>query len=283
MGMRVKDQQYLFENQWDKEIYTRYWEQGHWSDEIHVSPEDVVPTDDHTDPAIAPFGDGVVIGWSWDFHQRNCNGPYASNKISDQPSIFLRTVEPGPKLSRARAVSGPNVDSRPTIIARSNGSVVCAWESARRDQNTGSNRKMISASIEDFGGEEHPGEGVNITGLQADVCTPCLAAGRKGEVTLVWAEPSETGQWMLKQAHWNDRKTGWTTPKTIVSKGAPRFPSAAYAKDGKLWIAYCVNKGNRREVAVLRQAGSGQKPIEDVMEKMIVGAAVVRPSPELRQ
>ena len=258
MGTRVKDQQrYLFENQWDKEIYARYFEQRHWSGEIDVSPEDAVPTDDHTDPAMAPFGNGMVIGWSWDFHQRNFNRAYADNKISDQPSIFLRTVERGPKFARARAVSGPNVDSRPALAVASDGRVLCAWESVQRDRNTGDTGKMIAASVEDLNRGEQPGVGVNVTGLQKDICTPCLAASPKGEVTLVWAELSETGQWTLKNAHWESKRNGWTTPQTLVSNGDPRFPSAAYDKNGELWIAYCADKGNRREVAVLRHAGGG--------------------------
>ena len=178
--------------------------------------------------------------------------------MPDSPSIFLRTVEPGPKLERARAVSGPNVDSRPTIAVGPDGRVFCAWESVVMDRNIGGSWKMIAASVEDLQHEEQPGVGINVTGLQKDICTPCLAASPKGNVTLVWAEPAPTGQWTLKQAQWNSKKNVWTSPKTLVAKGNPRFPSAAYAKDGQLWIAYCVDKGNRREVAVLKRAGDGR-------------------------
>jgi len=105
--------EWIFGKSRDKEVYTRYLEQDRWSDEIHVSPEDILPADDHTDPVIAPFRNGVVIGWSWDFHHVPENQGYS--QVPQEPSIFLRRVEPGPKLERARAVSGPNVDTRPTI------------------------------------------------------------------------------------------------------------------------------------------------------------------------
>ena len=83
----------------DKEVYARYLEQNRWSDEIHVSPEDILPADDHTDPVIAPSGSGVVIGWSWDFHHVPENLGYS--QVPQEPSIFLRSVEAGPKLQRA--------------------------------------------------------------------------------------------------------------------------------------------------------------------------------------
>ncbi|MEN6405697.1 MAG: S41 family peptidase [Thermoguttaceae bacterium] len=256
-GTLVQDREgTLFSHQWDKEIYARRLEQGQWSDEVHISPEDNVPTDDHTDPVIAPLGDGVVIGWSWDFHQKNFNRSYSNNKTSDQPSIFLRKVELGPKFGRARAVSGPNVDSRPTIAVSPDGRVFCAWESVVRDRNAGSHWKMIAANAEDLQDEERPGAGVNVTGPQKDLCTPCLAASRLGDIALVWSELTPTGKWILKQSQWNNKRNIWTNPRTLVDKGNPRFPSAAYSKDGQaLWIACCVDKGNRREVTVMKRTG----------------------------
>ena len=59
------------------------------------------------------------------------------------------------------------------------------------------------------------------------------------------------GCWTPKQTQWNNEKNVWISPTTLVAKGNPRFPSAAYAKDGSLWIAYCVDNQDRREVAVL--------------------------------
>jgi hypothetical protein len=233
----------------DKEVYARYFEAGRWSDVIHVSPEEIPVYEDHTDPVIAPWGDGVVIGWSWDFHRQNSTSAYSS--VPDTPSIFLRKVAPGPKLERARAVSGANFDTRPTLAVSTSGHVFCAWESVVYDSQR-VNRKMITTSIEDLQSPENPGKGVNVTGFQTDICTPCLASSAKGDVALVWAQPDVTGQWMLMQAQWNARAVAWTQPKTLVTTGNPRFPSAAYGKDGSLWIAYCADKKDRREVVVFK-------------------------------
>jgi glutathione peroxidase-family protein len=235
----------------DKEVYTRYFENGRWSDVIHVSPDDVPVFEDHTDPVIVPWGDGVVIGWSWDFHRQNSTPAYSS--VPDSPSIFLRKVAAGQKLERARAVSGANIDTRPTLAVSTTGHVFCAWESAVRDSRNNVNRKMITTSIEDLQSSENPGEGVNVTGFQTDICTPCLASSVKGDVALVWSQPNaDNGQWMLMQAQWNPRAAAWTQPKMLVANGNPRFPSAAYGKDGSLWIAYCADKRDRREVVVFK-------------------------------
>ena len=83
---------------------------------------------------------------------------------------------------------------------------------------------------------------------------PAWPPSPKGDVALLWAEPDLQDRWMLKQTHWIDKKHAWAEPKALVSKGNPRFPSAAFAKDGSLWVAYCVDKGERREVAVLKTA-----------------------------
>jgi peroxiredoxin len=233
----------------DKEVYAQYMEQNRWSSEIHVSPEDISVFEDHTDPVIAALGNSVVIGWSWDFHRQLSTPAYSS--VPNSPSIFLRKVEPETKLERARVVSGANTDTRPAIAVGPDGRIFCAWESAVMDKKAGT-MKMIATSIEDLKHDEEPGVGKNATGLQNNICTPCLAVNPKGDVTLVWAELNPQSQWLLKQTRWDGKKNSWNKPKTIVAKGNPRFPSAAYAKDGTLWVAYCADKDDRREVAVLK-------------------------------
>jgi peroxiredoxin len=229
----------------DKEVYARYLERNRWSKEIHVSPEDVPAHEDHTDPAIAALGDSVVIGWSWDFHRPN----KGYSEVCNQPSIFLRKIGPGSKLGFFRAISGNNIDTRPTIAPGPEGRVWCAWESV---QNGSRGRKMVSTSIEDLNHDQQPGVGKNATGLQKNICTPSLAVSSQGKAALVWSESDAKGRWTLKQAIWDHTKSSWDTPRTLVSQGNPRFPSAAYTKDGVLWVAYCVDKDDRREVAVLK-------------------------------
>ena len=112
--------------------------------------------------------------------------------------------------------------------------------------------KMVAASVEDLQHEEQPSVGTNVTGLQKDICTPCLAVSPKGDVSLVWAESDSESRWTLKQALWNAKKNAWAGVKTLVSQGNPRFPSAAYSKDGILCVAYCIDKGDRRDVVILK-------------------------------
>lgn len=226
-----------------KQLYARYFQADRWSKEIHVNPEDIPDYEKHFDPVLAAQGDAVVCGWSWDFHQPNPG--YSS--VPREPSIFLRKIGPGGPVGRARAVSGSNVDTRPTLAVAADGRVWCAWESA---VNPGRG-KTISFSIEDLGRPEHPGVGADITGLQENICSPCLAMSPRGAVSLVWAEADTQGQWALKQAAWDANRNAWAHPRTLVAQGHPRFPSAAYAQDGTLWVAYSVEKEDRREIEVL--------------------------------
>jgi hypothetical protein len=131
------------------------------------------------------------------------------------------------------------------------GRVVCAWESVLLSRS-GGNRKMIATSIEDLNNDEQPGIGKDATGLHKNICTPSLAISPKGEVSLIWADSDSPGRWTLMHTQWNTGKKSWNKPKAFFSEGNPRFPSAAYAKDGVLWVAYCVDKDDRREVAVTK-------------------------------
>ena len=230
----------------DKEAFVCYRQGEGWSKEIHVSPEDIPDYEDHTDPILAAQGDGVVCAWSWDFHR-----PKNYSPIPEMPTIFLRRVGPTGTLGRVRAVSGPSSDTRPTLTVAPDGRVWCAWESAG-GRNT--MEKQIAFSIEDLDLAEHPGAGVNVTGMRQNLCTPCLAMSPRGNAALVWAEVSAQGRWTLKQTAWDAKSNAWLSPRTLVAEGNPRFPSAAYAPDGVLWVAYSVEKGNRREIEVLAGA-----------------------------
>ena len=225
----------------DKEIYARYLEGGQWSKEIHVSPEDVPDYEDHTDPAIAAQGDSMVFAWSWDFHR-----PQGYSRVPQQPSIFLRRINSQGKLERVRAVSGKNCDSRPAITVAPDGRIWCAWESAL----TAGGGKNVAFSVEDLKTAENPGLGTDASDTQKNICTPSLAISPQGNAALVWAEVDSQGRWALKQASRGAKDASWTKPRTLIDKGNPRFPSIAYAKDGKLNVAYAVEKENRREIEV---------------------------------
>ena len=225
----------------DKEIYARYLEGSQWSKAMRISPEDVPDYEDHTDPVVAALGDAMVFAWSWDFHW-----PKGYSRVPDKPSIFLRKINFQGVLDRARAVSGPNCDSRPAIAVAPDGRIWCAWESA----SPAGGVKNVSFGAEDLAVAEDPGLGTNVSGPQKNICTPCLAISPQGTAAMVWAAVDAAGRWTLKQVTRSVKDPSWTSPRTIVDKGNPRFPSIAYTKDGKLNVAYTMDKENRREIEV---------------------------------
>lgn len=91
---------------------------------------------------------------------------------------------------------------------------------------------------------------MNVSGMLKNLGTPCLAVSPKGDASLVWAETDLEGRWRLKQAGWLTHNKTWSGPRILVSQGDPRFPSAAYNKDGALWVACSADAGSRREVQV---------------------------------
>jgi hypothetical protein len=238
----------------DKEVYARYLQADRWSQEIHVSPEDVPWYEDHTDPVLVAQGDLVVCAWSWDFHQ-----PAGYSRVPQMPTIFLRKLAPTGAVGRPRAVSGPNADTRPTVAIGPDGRVWCVWESAGGHTR----EKMVSFSAEDLARPEQPGVGTNVSGKLKNLCTPCLAMNPQGAASLVWAQENLRGRWVLKQAAANAENHTWSSPRTLVAQGDPRFPSAAYSKDGVLWVAYSVDTENGREIKVLTSAVSAEQRAGD--------------------
>ncbi len=246
-------------NSRDKEAYARWHDGGKWSEEIRVSPTDVPTYEDHTDPTITAYGEGVAVAWSWDFHR-----PAGYTRKAREPTIFLRTIEPeGPatregearergagqlKLSRPRALSAGNIDTTPALAVGRDGRIWCAWDSLGWDVRTGAYQKGLHVrACAPTGTDVHPA-GEDLSGGVRNVCTPCFAVSPTGVVTLVWAQCASADQWMLKRADFDPKATRWSEPETIVSKGKPRFPSAAYDNGGDLWIAYSAQTPSGREI-----------------------------------
>ena len=69
----------------DKEVYLRRFENGEWSREVQISPKDVPAYEDHTDPTVSAYRDGVIVAWSWDFHP-----PLKGySRYAQNPTIFM--------------------------------------------------------------------------------------------------------------------------------------------------------------------------------------------------
>ena len=225
----------------DKEIYLRRLENGKWSEELQVSPTDVPEYEDHSEPAISAYGNGVIVAWSWDFHPPN-NG---YSKEAETPTIFMRVVSSNMNLGKISSISGKNIDVTPVLIVPGNRQIWCAWDSLGWNQ-----RKKLCVSSPRIGRDNPMNNIQTLSKPVVNVCSPCFAEGPAGQLTLLWSQTEDNHQWVLKRADLNADRDHWSKAKTIESKGNPRFCSAAYDSQGQLWITYSAETKQGREIVV---------------------------------
>jgi hypothetical protein len=223
----------------DKEVYVRRWQDGKWSEEVQVSPKDVPEYEDHSDPAVAAYGDGAVVGWSWDYHQ-----PKGYTKEAETPTIFLRSVSNELKLGKAVAVSGRQIDVTPAIAAGSDGRIWCAWDSL------GKRAKALCVKAAALGTVERHTEAHKPAGSVVNVCSPCFAVSPEGRVTLLWSQTKDGKRWTLQRAEFDGQQNCWSGAETVETKGNPRFCSAGYDSKGRLWVSYSAQTKAGREIFV---------------------------------
>lgn len=261
-----------------KDVYVRCYHSGRWSREVHVIPDDVPHREDHTDPAIAAYREGVAVCWSWDFHP-----PKGFTGKAKTPSIFLRAVDGDLKLGSVEIVSGSSIDTTPAIALDAKGQLWCAWDSLAKGTSSDAYCKRVclraceitSGSLPSW--REQTGGGSNNTLIctadycvpladaphQGDeaasaptrnVCTPGFAKSPKGQLTLIWSECDANDHWDLKRSDLrSDLRSDserWSPPQVLFSEGNPRFPSAVYDKGGSLWIAYSMETARGSEIVV---------------------------------
>jgi hypothetical protein len=224
----------------DKEVYVRRFNEGSWSEEIQVSPNDVPNYEDHTEPAIAVYDGGAVICWSWDFHQ-----PKGYTKQAAAPTIFVRSVNDNLQLGKPIAVSNKNIDVTPAIVVGDNKQLWCAWDSLSRKR-----QKTISINNIDISRGMSAGNARVLTEPAANVCSPCFAKGPGGRLTLLWSEKQGDKPWLLKRADFDGAKRQWSKAEIVKMEGNPRFCSATYDLHGRLWISYSVESEKGREIVV---------------------------------
>jgi thiol-disulfide isomerase/thioredoxin len=225
----------------DKEVYLRKLKNGKWSDELQISPTDVPQHEDHSDPAISAYGDGVIVAWSWDFHPPN----RGYSKEAEAPTIFIRTVNDKMALGKISSVSGKNIDVTPAVVASDNRQIWSAWDSLGWNQ-----RKRLCV------GNPHIGRNNPISKIWAlnepvtNVCSPYFAISPTGHLMLLWSETQDGSHWALKRLDLDISKNRWSKAEMIESQGNPRFCSAAYGLQGQLWIAYSGQTKKGREIVV---------------------------------
>ncbi len=231
----------------DKEIYVRKYDGKNWSMEIQVSPTDVPRYEDHSDPAIAVCGDGVIVSWSWDFHR-----PDGYPKDAREPTIFVRPIDNNLNLGQICAVSGNSIDTTPTVIVDNNDRILCAWDSLGWDKSLRKNRKCLQVSDCDAKKMGRFTGSKILSSRQVNVCTPCLASNSKGAVSLIWSENTSGSQWISKISNFDTINNRWIAPFTVIGKGNPRFPSIAYDNNDNLWVAYSLETPEGRKIKITK-------------------------------
>jgi len=224
----------------DKEVYVRKYENDKWSDEVQVSPTDVPQYEDHSDPAIVAYGNGVIVAWSWDFHPPNKG--YSNQAKS--PTIFMRPIADNMNLGEISCVSGKNVDVPPVLVASDNRQIWCAWDSLGWNQ-----RKRLCVGNPHIGHNNPVDKIQSLSKTVVNVCSPCFAEGPADQPTLLWSETEDGSLWVLKRADL-DTDNRWSIPTTVESTGNPRFCSAAYDLQGQLWISYLAQTKQGSEIIV---------------------------------
>lgn len=228
----------------DKEVYVRRHDGKDWSPEMQVSPTDVPNYEDHTAPAVAAYGDGILVGWSWDYHK-----PPGYTQEAASPTIFLREVSEDLKFGTARHVSGRSIDMTPALAVAARNQIWCAWDALDWDQDARADRKTVQVARRDMSATR-PQPVQWMSHSSTNVCTPNLAVAPNGTVSLVWSQNQEGKGWILHLANWSGARGNQSNEMEIESAGNPRFPSAVYDASGSLWVAWSAEGKNGREIKV---------------------------------
>jgi hypothetical protein len=238
----------------DKEVHLRRHDGTKWSKALRVSPTDVPSYEDHSDPAIAPYGGGVVVCWSWDFHR-----PRGYTRNAREPTVFIRTVSGDMSLGKPLAVSGTHIDTAPAVAVDGDGHIWCAWDSLGWSGSSGAFCKALHVRQCAPKARAPRSAAKPIARAVVNVCTPRLAAGPGGRLTVIWSEKAAGGgRWLLKRADYQAKDRRFSAATTIEASGNPRFPCAAYDSEGNLWVAYSQDTSLGREVRVKKIPPAGE-------------------------
>jgi thiol-disulfide isomerase/thioredoxin len=225
----------------DKEVYLRRFQHNAWSKELQLSPTDVPQYEDHSDPAIWLYENGVIVAWSWDFHPPN-KGYSVFAKL---PTIFIRPVDQNLALGKISSASGDNIDLMPAVGVSANRQIWSAWDSQSENR-----KKQIGIANPEVGSDVAPDKIRILAGNMKNVCTPAFISKADGGLTLLWSETKDGKQWTLRKIDLDAVKNHWSQPQTVESQGNPRFASGAYDKQGQLWVAYSAETKRGREILV---------------------------------
>jgi hypothetical protein len=223
----------------DKEVFVRTLKGETLSKEVQVSPTDVPSYEDHTDPTIAFVGDKALVAWSWDYHR-----PKNYTQEPECPTIFLRSLDADLKLGKPYHASGTSVDMVPVLAAQGQ-TAWCVWDSLALSGSTACKSLQVRR-VNATACEAAPL--ALATGLE-HLCSPCFATNPQGRTVLVWCQKKRGGNWELCRSDC-DTQGHWSQPQTLMTTGNPRYCSAVFDAQGKLWESYTADTEAGRQVKV---------------------------------
>ncbi len=216
----------------DREVFVARHNGKSWSKPAQVSPKDVPGYEDHGEPVVR--GDregGAWVAWTWDYH-----GTLRSKPPVDENSIFMRHVDRKMKMGEILAAGfrgeGRARDYVPTLAVGPDSTPWVAWDNSHKSSMGNSAKAVFLNRLSGSDFEEQ----TEVAAHRGQIDTPCLVVDTEGAMHLVWGQQTSSG-WELMR-----RQVG---PQTVGKAGeikvkgeSPRYPSACFDSEGKLWVAY---------------------------------------------
>lgn len=231
----------------DREVYARFFQNGRWSKEIRISPEEVPQYEDHADPvAVADPSGGIAIAWSWDYHPSKETGGYEAAA----PTIFLRRVKSSEGSGKVEAIhligtqakNRSAIDLSPSVEVDGTGRIWVLWDSFQRES-----RYVIAKPL----GEDE--SEILLGGPYQQICSPRLLKVPGGPLSAVWAARKDQGDWQIYRCKLNGEE--WADPEAIPGTSGARYADGAFDGKGRLWLAMVKRKGEGSKVEVIQVPG----------------------------
>ncbi|MEK7407038.1 MAG: hypothetical protein AAB225_18350 [Acidobacteriota bacterium] len=193
------------------QILVRKYSQGAWSEPLAITP----PGGDLYRPAIAVDG----TGRPWVFWPANEKGNF---------DLWARAIENGQPGRTLRLSNAPGSDIDPAATTDAKGNVWVAWQGWR------DGRAIILAANQQGNAFSRPATASSST---ANEWNPAIAADDGGRVTVAW-DSYRHGNYDI-YARTATAPGRWDKEfRVAVSARYEAYPSAAYDREGRLWVAY---------------------------------------------
>ncbi|MHC4473873.1 MAG: TolB family protein, partial [Planctomycetota bacterium] len=230
----------------DREVFASRSSGRGWSKPLQVSPREVDGYEDHADPVIRPDGNGGAwVAWAWDYHETLPSRPPVKEN-----SIFVRHIDSrmkmGPVLAAGFRGEGTARDYSPAIEVAKDGSPWVIWDNLHK-ASAGWSAKGVF--VNRLAGEDF-GEQFEVGANGGAVCSPRLVADPQGGLRAIWSRWTSAG-WELRMRRVDAGGPGDADRIEVAGK-EPRYPCAAFDREGRLWVAYSDASGSHWKVQVER-------------------------------